>query len=98
MACLLEFPQGCDHCQPDDVYLYNVAVVPTHRGLGYGGMLLQRVLDWCFIHSKRRIWLCVKPDNTVALEMYQRRGWTYQRTIPNGEWEMLKIIEQSDKF
>ena len=90
VACLLEFPQGLGRYDQYDAFLYNVTVIPTYRGLGYGGMLLQRVLDWCHRHSKRRIWLCVKPENTVALQMYQRRGWIYQRTLPNGEWEMLK--------
>ena len=97
VACLLEFPQGLGRYNQDDAFLYNVAVVSTHRGLGYGGMLLQRVADWCYRHSKKRIWLCVKPENTVALQMYQRRGWIYQRTLPIGEWEMLKS-EKSDKL
>jgi len=59
-------------------WIATVAVLPEFRGRGIGAALLQA----CEAHiSVKRIRLCVRPSNDVAIRLYERFG--YNRV---GEW------------
>jgi [ribosomal protein S18]-alanine N-acetyltransferase len=58
-----------------DIHLLNIAVAPEKRGLGIGTYLLGRVIDLAQNIPVDRIWLEVRPSNSVALALYRRAGF-----------------------
>jgi ribosomal protein S18 acetylase RimI-like enzyme len=51
-----------------------VFVIPEKRGLGYGKILVSKILD--FLKNKKLpIYLYVDPENMVALELYKKLGF-----------------------
>lgn len=58
-----------------DVHLLNIAVAPEKRGMGIGKYLLGRVIDLAQNSSVDRIWLEVRPSNSVALALYRGAGF-----------------------
>ena len=59
-------------------WIATVAVLPEYRGKGIGGALLQACEDKI---SLKRIRLCVRVSNELAIHLYEHRG--YERV---GEW------------
>jgi ribosomal protein S18 acetylase RimI-like enzyme len=59
-------------------WIATIAVLPEHRGQGIGAALLQ-ACEARIPLSKVR--LCVRPSNTVAIELYSRFGY-----VRIGEW------------
>ncbi|MEZ4569927.1 MAG: GNAT family N-acetyltransferase [Thermomicrobiales bacterium] len=54
--------------------LVELAVVPTHQGLGIGGRLHDMLL---LAQSCPRVLLCTASSNERARSMYEKRGWHY---------------------
>jgi len=62
-------------CILDQAELANIAVDPAVRGRGHGGMLLDHVLEVARERGARSVFLEVRESNTVARDLYARRGF-----------------------
>lgn len=59
----------------DEMYLLNMAVAPSHQGVGVGGCLLDALTGVARSLSARAIWLEVCSTNARARTLYSRRGF-----------------------
>jgi mycothiol synthase len=56
--------------------VYVLGVDPSAQGLGLGGVLLDRGLSHLLARGCDQVLLYVEADNTVALRLYERSGFT----------------------
>ena len=56
-------------------YIETVEVAPQHRGLGIASELMRRVEDSARSAGAASIWLHVDVENSVAIHMYESRGY-----------------------
>ncbi len=61
--------------------LSNVAVLPDFRGRGIAGHLVDKAIDHARRHDVRYLVLEVRPENTIALHLYQHRGFETFETL-----------------
>ncbi|MEA3408172.1 MAG: GNAT family N-acetyltransferase [Chloroflexota bacterium] len=61
--------------------LSNVAVLPSFRGRGIAGHLVDRAIEYARRHKARYLVLEVSPDNTIALSLYRHRGFKTFETL-----------------
>jgi len=61
--------------------IYSVAVAPSARGLGAGRRLVEALLAQ--LADVRRIYLEVRPDNTVAIALYESLGFQKVEELAN---------------
>jgi ribosomal protein S18 acetylase RimI-like enzyme len=54
-----------------------VVIVTTYRGAGAGVALLDAVVAHARAEGWKRLWLITTNDNTDALRIYQRAGWSW---------------------
>ncbi|WP_183086055.1 GNAT family N-acetyltransferase [Propionibacterium australiense] len=59
-----------------DAELLRIVVAPAHRGRGLATGLLARLLAAAAVAGARRMLLEVRHDNTPALALYERAGFT----------------------
>lgn len=52
-----------------------VGIVPAYRGLGYGELLMRRVIDFAREHGLARVALNVWTFNEGAIDFYERLGF-----------------------
>lgn len=62
-------------CIQEQGELANIAVTPGHRQQGLGSRLLDRAVERARERGVERLYLEVRISNTVAAEMYERRGF-----------------------
>ncbi|RLP08739.1 GNAT family N-acetyltransferase [Propionibacterium australiense] len=60
----------------EDAELLRIVVAPAHRGRGLATGLLARLLAAAAVAGARRMLLEVRHDNTPALALYERAGFT----------------------
>jgi ribosomal-protein-alanine acetyltransferase len=70
--CLVLFHRGTSLAR-----LYSIAIATHSRGLGLGKQLLDQAEDCARAHDCAYLRLEVRPDNPVAISLYERNG--YQR-------------------
>lgn len=61
--------------------IQNLGVTPNHRGLGIGSALLGRAIEGFKAAGLTRAMLEVTCDNFGAVRLYQKLGWTIERTV-----------------
>jgi len=60
----------------DQYHVWGMWVSPDFRGQGLGGKLLDRVLAWArSTEPGRDVYLDVNPDQSVAVRLYESRGF-----------------------
>lgn len=64
----------CDY--PDDAWVQTLAVAPSHRGRGLGGLLLRELLDEAGRRRQTVVQLEVRASNAVAQRLYAQHGFT----------------------
>ena len=62
----------------DRLYVRSMAVLPTTRGMGVGGLLLGRIESFASAHRYKRLFLSTTPFLTQAIRLYER--WVFMRT------------------
>ncbi|MBV8245017.1 MAG: GNAT family N-acetyltransferase [Candidatus Eremiobacteraeota bacterium] len=64
-------------------YLLGMMVAPSHRGRRFGAALLDAGIGWVRKRGGRAVHLLVFPHNTVARQMYERRGFKQVDYFPH---------------
>lgn len=59
----------------DEAELYRIAVVPSRRRLGFGGMILDDFIKECREVGAERIFLEVRSKNVPAITLYEHKGF-----------------------
>ena len=59
----------------DQADVMTIGVRPHARGRGYGGAILDTLLDWSREAGAREIFLDVRPSNEGAIGLYESRGF-----------------------
>lgn len=59
-----------------EAHVLNVCVGPHHRGLGFGRILLRRLIDIARWNGATRVFLEVRPSNPVAQTLYLSMGFS----------------------
>jgi ribosomal protein S18 acetylase RimI-like enzyme len=66
--------------------IQNLGITPEHRGRGLGGLLMIKALEGFQRAGLSRAFLEVTSDNTTAIRLYRRLGFSKVRTV-------YKVIE-----
>lgn len=74
-----------DASSPNDVHVFQMWVMPAHRRIGAGRMLLDAVIAWARNAGRRRVVLGVASGDTPAVQLYTRAGFR-----PIGEQSPLR--------
>lgn len=61
--------------------LYSIVVDPSARGRGVASELVEAVETGARQRGCRRLALEVRPDNTAAIRLYEKRGYYVRRTL-----------------
>ncbi len=56
-------------------YLYYVAVAPSLRGAGIGGLLLDDALSALGAEGAREVLACIRSDNAASIRLFASRGF-----------------------
>lgn len=67
----------------EEAHVLNVAVLPSHQGLGHGRSLMRKLLDVARWHRVRSIYLEVRPSNACAIHLYDALGFHEIGRRPN---------------
>jgi [ribosomal protein S18]-alanine N-acetyltransferase len=58
-----------------EMHLLNLTIAPAHQRCGFGGLMLQAVIDRARSTGSRSIWLEVRTSNLGARTLYERFGF-----------------------
>jgi L-amino acid N-acyltransferase YncA len=56
-------------------YVYYVAVTPSQRAAGVGGLLLDDALRQLAAAGAREVFACIRTDNTPSLRLFESRAF-----------------------
>ena len=76
-------PCGCvalERAKPGVCYLMRLAVLPEHRGRGYGKMLVQHIFEKARATSARRVEIAMISKDTRLKKWYKKLGFTQKNT------------------
>ena len=65
----------------DNAYVENIEVTAGARGNGIGQMLLEAAQEEAKRRGKRTLWLHTSENNTNAHRLFDREGWTHERSV-----------------
>jgi ribosomal protein S18 acetylase RimI-like enzyme len=65
-----------------------IGLLPEHRGLGLGRMLLNQVLDWAVKKELEQVVLSTRVDNARAIHLFESCGFTAQGHRTDGWLDM----------
>lgn len=65
--------------QPGMGYLYYVAVIPSRRGTGLGGVLLDNALSELRAEGAGEVLACIRRDNAASIRLFASRGFARER-------------------
>ena len=60
----------------DEAELLNIAVMPSHRGIGLGQQLMAHAVMYAQTHGINNIYLEVRESNITAQNLYKKFGFT----------------------
>ena len=67
--------EGCARDGRDEATIYHMGVVPEHRGLGLGRLLLRRATRILVDHGVWRIYCDTPADNAPMIHLFEAEGW-----------------------
>lgn len=72
----------------DDIYVQDVAVDPAHRRNGIAERLIGELIERSHGLSVRRIWLTSEHENSAAIRVWERLGFTNRPSdyLSDGLW------------
>jgi N-acetylglutamate synthase-like GNAT family acetyltransferase len=74
---------GCvalERARPGVCYLMRLAVLPEHRGKGYGKMLVHHIFDQSRISGAYRVEIAMISKDRILKKWYKRFGFTQKST------------------
>jgi ribosomal protein S18 acetylase RimI-like enzyme len=66
----------CTMLEPGSGYIYYVAVTPSQRTRGIGGLLLDDALQVLRAAGAGEVFACIRPDNTPSLRLFMTRDFS----------------------
>jgi len=79
--------------QAEDAYLEELYVIPTRRGEGIGGALLDTAIEVARELGANHFELTTGEDDTQARALYESRGFTNREGAPDGPRMLYYEIE-----
>jgi RimJ/RimL family protein N-acetyltransferase len=82
----------------DCIELTRIAI--EKKGMGYGGKAIEAIQSLCFNQLNcHRLWLDVYSENTVAINLYTKKGFTFEGTLrqckkKDGAYASMNIMSQ----
>jgi len=70
----------------DNAYMENIEVTARARSGGIGRKLLEAVQDEARRRGKHHLWLHTSENNKKAHALFDREGWTHERSV-NPPWK-----------
>ncbi len=67
--------------QGENAYLENIEVTARLRSSGLGRKLIEAVQDEAKRRGKRHLWLHTAENNAKAHALFDREGWTHERSV-----------------
>jgi len=77
-----------------DSRILSIAVAPEFRGLGMGKALLERALSDLRQQGSTEVGLEVRPDNSVALNLYERAGFIPLGRFADAQGQWLAMVKK----
>ena len=74
---------NCTKTRPNALYLSLLGVATSHRGRGYGSMILNHMFELISETNVQVVYLHVLSSNTTALSFYMRHGFHVHCRIPD---------------
>lgn len=65
------------------MYVGGLAIHPEHAGKGYGGLMMQDILNFAKEHSRSRVDLSVSTENERAIALYKKYGFVIEGRLKN---------------
>jgi len=62
-------------CSFPEAHIVSIAVDPDYQGKGIGNKLLQQALAWLVNSGFKHVFLEVRVDNEVAINLYDKHGF-----------------------
>ncbi len=79
-----------DQENADLAHLVSMWVTPTHRRLGIGAALMQRIVDWARMQNIPRLTLLVTSNNDAAIRFYEHLGFAMTgKTTPPRQCSLI---------
>jgi len=94
MAVAAGEPVGTVALIPDgrnNLELAKMAVSPRYQGLGVGGRLMERCIEYAVQQGVRTIWLESHTKLDTALRLYRRHGFVEIPVDPNSQYKRADI-------
>ena len=66
-----------------EAHILNLCVAPDEQGRGHGRRILARLMDLARWHHAERVFLEVRPSNTMAIALYDSVGFNEIGKRPN---------------
>jgi len=64
-----------------DVFIKGIHVSPESQGRGYGDRLMEKAIKWAESKDADTMTLTVKPENTKAKKLYQKKDFELDRLL-----------------
>lgn len=65
----------------ENAYLENISVTARLRSQGVGSKLIEAVEAETKRRGKRALWLHTSENNVMAHKLFEREGWTHERSV-----------------
>ena len=84
--------------------IYSIAVASEHRGLGIAGIFMDRTIALSDEKDLRAVFLEVRTDNTAAIHLYKKKGFTIRSVKHNyyhdgaSAYKMMLPVQKKDSF
>lgn len=73
----------------DDITISGIYVDEQYRNRGYGNKVFSELMKWVQELGFNEVWLMCKKDNTNALKMYKKHGYTIEKDAGHGAYWWL---------
>ncbi|HUR99934.1 MAG TPA: GNAT family N-acetyltransferase [Pyrinomonadaceae bacterium] len=84
--------------EPDWLYVRSIAVLPSARGMGIAGKLLDAIEEYAVSEGFEKLFLYTTYFTTGAVELYEKHGYLRGRDTTADEWYGTPGLEMEKKI